>query len=82
MGCMLVLLHPSSKSQVSIAPWCSSDGLLQERKAIQKEGLRLARLTGADLTPAVWDQFYRFYRNTTGSGGLAALHELPGCSMP
>ena len=39
---------------------------LQERKAIAKEGLKLDRKTGADLTPAVWDQFYRFYRNTTG----------------
>ena len=40
---------------------------LQERKAIGKEGLKLDRKTGADLTPAVWDQFYRFYRNTTGA---------------
>ena len=44
----------------------------QERKAIAKEGLKLDRLTGADLTPRVWDQFYRFYRNTTGAA-LAPL---------
>ncbi|KAK9799773.1 hypothetical protein WJX73_004642 [Symbiochloris irregularis] len=37
----------------------------QERKGVMNEGLKLRRLTGDDLTPAIWDQFYTFYRNTT-----------------
>lgn len=39
---------------------------MQERKGVMNEGLKLRRLSGDDLTPAVWDQFYTFYRNTTG----------------
>ena len=42
----------------------------QERKHVAASGLRLERLRGAELTPAIWDAFYRFYRNTTG----ATLH--------
>ena len=39
----------------------------QERKHVAASGLRLERLRGSDLKPAVWDTFYRFYRNTTGA---------------
>ncbi len=39
----------------------------QERKHVAASGLRLERLRGADLKPAHWDAFYRFYRNTTGA---------------
>ena len=30
-------------------------------------GLVLQRLSGNEITPLIWDKFYRFYRNTTGS---------------
>jgi predicted N-acyltransferase len=36
----------------------------QERKRA-REGLRIRRLRGAELTPAVWDAFYAFYVDTT-----------------
>lgn len=45
----------------------------QERKSVKNEGLILRRLTGDDLTPAIWDQFYVFYRNTTGADKAFAV---------
>ena len=36
----------------------------QERKRVAAAGVRLERLSGADLTPAVWDRFYEFYLDT------------------
>jgi len=43
----------------------------RKRKAIRKEratvaahGLRVRALRGAEITPALWQRFYRFYRNT------------------
>lgn len=36
----------------------------QERKRVARAGVDLQRLTGADLTPAVWDRFYEFYLDT------------------
>lgn len=30
-------------------------------------GLVLQRLSGNEITPLIWDKFYRFYRNTTGT---------------
>lgn len=38
----------------------------QERKSVSATGLELRRLSGEELTPRMWDAFYRFYRNTTG----------------
>ena len=38
----------------------------QERKAVASSGLKVRRLTGNDLKPSHWNQFYEFYRNTTG----------------
>lgn len=40
--------------------------LQQERKSVSATGLVLRRLSGDELTPRMWDAFYRFYRNTTG----------------
>lgn len=43
----------------------------RKRKAIRKErerateGLDIRALRGAEITPAQWDQFFRFYRSTT-----------------
>ena len=39
---------------------------LQERKSIEKQGYQAYRLNGTELTRKHWDQFYMFYRNTTG----------------
>ena len=39
---------------------------LQERKSIEKQGYQAYRLSGTELTRKHWDQFYMFYRNTTG----------------
>lgn len=36
----------------------------QERKKVARAGLRCRRLSGADLTPEVWDRFYGWYRGT------------------
>ncbi len=44
-------------------------------------GLRLERLRGADLKPAHWDAFYRFYRNTTGAR-LHAQQQLTCGAQP
>lgn len=38
----------------------------QERKSVAASGLVLQRLSGNEITPLIWDKFYRFYRNTTG----------------
>lgn len=37
----------------------------QERKRAVADGLRIRRLTGADIKPAHWDAFHSFYMNTT-----------------
>jgi predicted N-acyltransferase len=50
----------------------------QERKSVAKQGLRIERLRGNSITPALWDAFYSFYINTTG-----ALARAPCiCSAP
>ncbi len=36
----------------------------KERARVAEQGLNLEVLTGAALTPAIWDQFYPFYRAT------------------
>ena len=36
----------------------------KERKSVAKQGLTLRRLSGRDVTPAMWDTFYSFYLNT------------------
>lgn len=37
----------------------------KERRAVAESGVTLSTLTGADITPAHWDAFYRFYRDTS-----------------
>jgi predicted N-acyltransferase len=37
----------------------------KERKAAGRAGLRVSRLTGADIKPAHWDAFFRFYIDTS-----------------
>ena len=37
----------------------------KERRAVAESGVALSVLTGADITPAHWDAFYRFYRDTS-----------------
>ena len=37
----------------------------KERAAAARDGLRLLRLTGADIKPAHWDSFFRFYIDTS-----------------
>ena len=36
----------------------------RERRKVEEEGITMRCLTGGDLTPAVWDAFYRFYTDT------------------
>ncbi len=36
----------------------------KERRAVQESGVRIRRLTGADLQPAHWDAFYELYVET------------------
>eukprot|EP00879_Flechtneria_rotunda_P004472 GHRR01004726.1.p1 GENE.GHRR01004726.1~~GHRR01004726.1.p1 ORF type:complete len:470 (+),score=138.13 GHRR01004726.1:91-1500(+) len=36
----------------------------QERKAIAKQGLKVRRLTGSEVTSSMWDTFYSFYLTT------------------
>lgn len=36
----------------------------KERDAVAASGIRLETLSGADIRPAHWDAFYRFYRDT------------------
>lgn len=36
----------------------------QERKCLQKLGLKIKRLRGADIKPSDWDDFYTFYLDT------------------
>lgn len=31
---------------------------------MEKQGLTIRRLRGADITPAIWDLFYDFYNDT------------------
>jgi predicted N-acyltransferase len=38
--------------------------LRKEREAALSNGISIARLTGADLTEEIWDQFYAFYMDT------------------
>ena len=37
----------------------------KERAAVAKHGLHIRALSGADITEAHWDAFYRFYRDTS-----------------
>ncbi|HEY8013261.1 MAG TPA: GNAT family N-acetyltransferase, partial [Dongiaceae bacterium] len=37
----------------------------KEREAARREGLQLRRLVGADIKPRHWQQFYRFYIDTS-----------------
>lgn len=37
----------------------------KERRAVAESGVALSVLTGADITPAHWDAFYHFYRDTS-----------------
>ncbi len=47
----------------------------KERARVADAGLTLEGLTGADLTPAVWDRFYDFYLDTVDKRwGSAYLH--------
>lgn len=39
-------------------------GLRKEREAALANGISVERLTGGDLTEAIWDQFYNFYIDT------------------
>ena len=39
-----------------------------------KQGLVLRRLSGADISPALWDQFYDFYLDTVSSLACSAPH--------
>ncbi len=36
----------------------------RERRAVVEAGVTVRPLSGAELTPAVWDRFYRFYAST------------------
>ncbi len=36
----------------------------QERKSAAKQGLRVRRLAGPEVTPQQWERFYEFYLNT------------------
>ncbi|MDO9478434.1 MAG: GNAT family N-acetyltransferase, partial [Pseudohongiella sp.] len=38
--------------------------LKKERNDVSGQGFSFERLTGKDLTPEIWDQFYVFYQNT------------------
>ena len=38
----------------------------QERKGVRAAGLALRRTPGAELRSRDWDDFFTFYRNTTG----------------
>lgn len=39
----------------------------QERKSMAKQNLRIERLRGPQITPEIWDAFYSFYLDTTGT---------------
>ena len=46
---------------------CSSrkrKNLKKERQDVSQQGFEFVRLTGNQITPAIWDQFYVFYQNT------------------
>lgn len=49
----------------------------KERQAVSEQGVEIRIITGADLTLAFWQQFYRFYRATyskrSGHGGYLTL---------
>ena len=46
----------------------------KERRAVQQAGIALQVVTGDDLTAAHWDDFYRFYLNTSsGKWGVPYL---------
>lgn len=48
--------------------------LRRERRSVAESGLTLRTLRGAEITPAHWQAFYRFYRNTVdGRWGGAYL---------
>jgi uncharacterized protein len=38
----------------------------QERKSVVRQGLKVSRLRGSQITPAIWDRFFEFYQNTAG----------------
>ena len=37
----------------------------KDRRTVAESGVTLSTLTGADITPAHWDAFFRFYRDTS-----------------
>ena len=47
--------------------WPKESVSMQERKSVASSGLKVRRLSGDDLKPVHWDQFYRFYLNTVDS---------------
>lgn len=38
--------------------------MLQERKAIAKQGLTVKRLLGSEVSAELWETFYQFYLTT------------------
>jgi predicted N-acyltransferase len=52
----------------------------QERKSIRQQGLVVTRLRGSQITRRVWEQFFRFYMDTTGpiSVWLVLCDGFPG----
>ena len=51
---------------------CLSLALFQERRSVAKQGLVLRRLSGADVSPELWDLFYDFYLDTVSSLACSA----------
>jgi predicted N-acyltransferase len=47
--------------------------VLQERRSVAQEGLKLQRLTGSDITSSHWDAFYNFYINTSGATTVSPM---------
>ena len=39
----------------------------QERRNMAKQGLRIARLRGTEITSEIWDTFFKFYMDTSGA---------------
>ena len=46
----------------------------QERRSVGKQGLRVKRLRGDDITEEVWDKFYEFYMDTSGAMRRSCMH--------
>jgi hypothetical protein len=80
----IMLLHPETCCNRTFDDFLAAlkqskrKSIRQERRSMAKQNLRIQRLQGAQITPDIWDAFYDFYIDTTGTLVLCT-HRLHNC---